>query len=451
MPSPAAMVLEIALLVGPAVADEGAPAAPSGIVDQDEIDLTAGASNIVLGVGARALGMGGAFLARPDDATAATWNPAGLSYLRRPEVSVVGDTLNTKTSLQSGAAMDSTTLDLTNLDFVAVTYPLSIRGAAGSFQLSYQRAIPFDSTRETITEVTLPSGATEVANVRTYDNSGGFDVLAFGFGFKASQTLRVGGTLNRWFNGYEQRFERTPRRRVQRLDRFDLSAWNVNLGLIWSPVEDLNLAVVGKTPFTAKVVLYRERTDFVTGEDGAPDEAFGPFQHESDDVRLEFPGAWGVGASWRPRNNLTFSSDYTRTYWSKARIENYFTLLQVPETQSFVVRTFDSLMWPNVDAEKQADSIQLRFGVEYIIFAGRVKVPIRAGYINEQIYTLDDRGQAPHLNSVTVGTGLIAGSALLDVAYQYQDGSYYLPGGNPFTTKTHRVFASVIYRWGGIR
>jgi long-subunit fatty acid transport protein len=287
--------------------------------------------------------------------------------------------------------------------------------------------------------------------VRTYDNSGGFDVLAFGFGFKASQTLRVGGTLNRWFNGYEQNFERVPRRRVQRLDRFDLSAWNVNLGVIWSPVEDLNLAAVGKTPFTAKVVLYRERTDIVTGEDGAPDEVFPTVSSESDDVRLEFPGAWGVGASWRPRNNLTFSSDYTRTYWSKARIENYFTLLQVPETETSVVRTFDSLVWPNVDAEKQADSIQLRFGVEYIIFAGRVKVPVRAGYINEQIYTLDYRGKAPHLNSVTVGTGLIAGSALLDVAYQYQEGSYYLPGINPFTTKTHRVFASVIYRWGGIR
>ena len=36
------------------------------------------------------MGMGGAFLARADDATAASWNPAGLSYLRLPEVSLVG-------------------------------------------------------------------------------------------------------------------------------------------------------------------------------------------------------------------------------------------------------------------------------------------------------------------------------------------------------------------------
>ena len=47
-----------------------------------------GQQNLTLGSGARAFGMGGAFLARADDATAASWNPAGLSYLRAPELSL---------------------------------------------------------------------------------------------------------------------------------------------------------------------------------------------------------------------------------------------------------------------------------------------------------------------------------------------------------------------------
>ena len=51
--------------------------------DTDRIDIT-GRQNLTLGSGARAYGMGGAFLARADDATAASWNPAGLSYLRVP-------------------------------------------------------------------------------------------------------------------------------------------------------------------------------------------------------------------------------------------------------------------------------------------------------------------------------------------------------------------------------
>src|SRR4029453_19508395 len=38
--------------------------------------------------GARSLAMGGAFLGRADDASAAEANPAGLTILRKPEVSV---------------------------------------------------------------------------------------------------------------------------------------------------------------------------------------------------------------------------------------------------------------------------------------------------------------------------------------------------------------------------
>ena len=41
------------------------------------------------GSGARALGLAGAFTAVADDATAASWNPAGLTQLERPEVSGV--------------------------------------------------------------------------------------------------------------------------------------------------------------------------------------------------------------------------------------------------------------------------------------------------------------------------------------------------------------------------
>src|SRR4029453_506818 len=37
--------------------------------------------------GARALGMGGAFVAVADDATAVVANPAGLTLLQRPEIS----------------------------------------------------------------------------------------------------------------------------------------------------------------------------------------------------------------------------------------------------------------------------------------------------------------------------------------------------------------------------
>ena len=43
-----------------------------------------------VGSGARAVGMGGAFIGIADDATAASWNPAGLIQMETPEMSVVG-------------------------------------------------------------------------------------------------------------------------------------------------------------------------------------------------------------------------------------------------------------------------------------------------------------------------------------------------------------------------
>ena len=76
---------------------------------------------MVLGAGARALGMGGAFLARADDATAASWNPAGLSYLLRPEVSLVGG-IN-RVRIDSSAETDVFRGAVP--DFLAVTYPLA--------------------------------------------------------------------------------------------------------------------------------------------------------------------------------------------------------------------------------------------------------------------------------------------------------------------------------------
>jgi len=41
----------------------------------------------LVGLGARAVGMGGAFIAVADDATAASWNPAGLTQLKKQEIS----------------------------------------------------------------------------------------------------------------------------------------------------------------------------------------------------------------------------------------------------------------------------------------------------------------------------------------------------------------------------
>src|SRR6185503_1965522 len=87
----------------------------------DELDFQ-GLTSITLGSGARAFGMGGAFLARADDATAASWNPAGLSYLRNPEISIVGARNSFDRGPEGGEAND--TFVGRTPDFAAVAYPV---------------------------------------------------------------------------------------------------------------------------------------------------------------------------------------------------------------------------------------------------------------------------------------------------------------------------------------
>jgi hypothetical protein len=77
-----------------------------------------------LGVGARALGMGGAFVGIADDVTACFWNPAGLSQLSQREL-----------SLMHAETFGS----LLNQDFVAVGFPLGTQDRSSALAFSLQR------------------------------------------------------------------------------------------------------------------------------------------------------------------------------------------------------------------------------------------------------------------------------------------------------------------------
>jgi hypothetical protein len=77
-----------------------------------------------LGVGARALGMGGAFVGVADDVTTCFWNPAGLSLLDQREF-----------SLMHAETFGS----LLNQDFIAAAFPLKRDEGSSTLAFSLQR------------------------------------------------------------------------------------------------------------------------------------------------------------------------------------------------------------------------------------------------------------------------------------------------------------------------
>jgi long-chain fatty acid transport protein len=468
-----AVLCAVLALVGRAVAAQTPQPTP---LPQDLLTLQARA-NVVQGSGARALGMGGAFLARADDATAASWNPAGLSYLRLPEVSFVysgGDLNSHETNPRSPAFTDDERHGDAP-DFLAATYPVQIRSVSGSMQLSYQRQISFASYR-TVDEFFAPAGEDQEGGSRTstITSRGGFDVIALGSGLQLTRTLRAGATLNRWLHGYEQIYDKPVVGGVSHQEgHFDLRGWNVNLGLIWTPMEELNLGLIYKTGFDGQYFLSRFRRDPFPGSDVDRERSADSASLGLDDAatgvhpRFHFPDAIGIGASLRPRSALTASVDFTRTGWSHGTVTNYFDLGRTGDPQ-----TFPQLPYPTLNSVvPQEDTKQIRAGLEYVLIRGRLKLPLRIGYFNDRQYfralerfaTLGDGsviavGRAPRLDAVTAGAGIILGRVLLDVAYVYEHGRYVdletaqlslsEPAAAPHTIRvtSNRVIVSAIYR-----
>jgi long-subunit fatty acid transport protein len=316
---------------------------------------------------------------------------------------------------------------------------------SGAMQVSYQRVFSFRGDR-----LILEENPTRVFTSRT---EGGFDLLAVGTGLRVARGLRVGGTLNRWFGGYSQSRFRSgvPRGRQATEQEIDyrLRGWNVNLGLIWSPGQSLNLGLVGKTAFTGDLRAHRERTDYfseqVDPEQTTTNEAPG-------ELKLDFPGAVGFGVSWRPRSALTVSADYTRTFWSDGRIRNFFILpARQPGQDRPAAQVFDELPYPTLDDERQFDTTQLRLGVEYVVIGSRVKVPLRAGVFTDRQYFEDGNGRAPQFIGFSVGSGIVLGPVLVDLAYVREQNTYLDPDGpgGRVTSVFRRIFVSLIYRHGG--
>jgi long-subunit fatty acid transport protein len=326
-----------------------------------------------------------------------------------------------------------------------VSLPVSLGSTAGSVQLSYQRVIPYTADRTT--DENDPDGLTPFRRF-VVSTSGGFDVLALSTGLKLTPNFRLGVSINRWINGFTQHRERleTLRDTLQDGD-FSISGWSANAGLIVHPHPSVNLGVVAKMSTDLAVHLTRSRTDIIPipeQPDAVTRNAF-----VSDDVRLKLPGAVGFGASWRISSPLTVSGDYTVTFWSGSHIQNYFFLPATPEDASVAPDPifFAQLPFPDVLGEAQSDTKELRLGIEYVLIAGRVKLPLRAGYVREKQYLLLPDGSVPVLNGVTAGAGLVLGPVLVDGAYVYQWGGYG-PGSVRSTQRLHRVLVSLIYRHG---
>lgn len=446
-------------------------------VNQDELASFYGRMNVVVGSGARAFGMGGAFLARADDATAASWNPAGISYLRRTEVSLVGVSNNFSQRvprLRTAAADTAVTPDLfvTSLDelrgsvadFAGFAYPFRVGGRTGAVQISYQRSFSFEGSRraEGTTGRTgfMPNGALALDEEFSVEGQGGFDSLSLSSGMEVRPNLRLGVSVNRWINGFSQVVNRRGRTRID--SDWHIAGTNLNFGALYTPLGGLNLGAVFKTPFRARVDLTKSRADGDNAASAAPDSSV-----SRSNVEIRFPRVFGLGASYRITNTFTLSADFTHTAWSRSTITNFFSLQ--PKDSDVDVDEYPlPLPFPAVEEGKnrQADTIQIRMGAEWVGRAnesGNVLIPLRVGFFRDgqpvvkRLATFtggEVTSYKPTFSGLTLGAGLTVGGVLLDVAYIREFGSVPTSRTNTgvldssTAVQYNRIFASMMVRFG---
>jgi len=127
----------------------------------------------ILGAGARAEGLGGAFIGLADDATAISWNPSGLGQLERTEFSVVGRWVQEdyKTEFPSHPEFGRTQIQSHfTYNFASIAFPLHAGRVTIVPAVGFQKQL--DAYGRTNTED------------QEYESSGGANTLTPGIGIK---------------------------------------------------------------------------------------------------------------------------------------------------------------------------------------------------------------------------------------------------------------------------
>jgi hypothetical protein len=372
----------------------------------------------VQGAGARAMGLGGAFIAVADDATAVSFNPAGLALLLKPEISFVGRGIQRQVSYEEfqtssrgkELAVTDSLIGSRHLDplLMAATIPLRIGGRNLALQLSTQRAFALgegDSRKVTETPLNVTTPGVPVLLNQTIHQSGQIDLYSAALAYECSQRILLGVTVNRWRGRWD--LDSASSKGPTGTENFvdfgqtnHLDGQNYNLGLLWRwPTWSLGL--VHRTPFRAD---YAYTTSL---QSNLPLTA--PASSSVPSLGLHWPATTGLGLAYRFPGHWLLTGDLEQTAWSQTKF--------MTDNKALNGQNFFNLSRTNA----VPDATTFRMGVEKLwATPGGVVVPFRMGLSREPQPVVDAQtGQQRILYGVALGSGLKRGRYTMDLAYRY--------------------------------
>jgi len=368
-----------------------------------------------VGSGARAIGMGGAFIGLADDATAASWNPAGLIQLKSPEISIVGDFsqwIENNSFLKYSHQTETYRMSEQHINYFSLTVPFEFLYRNFAISMNYQHLFAFQRNWDFSYQQLSPNDS-----IYRVNQKGQLSAIGFAVCFQLIPELAFGLTLNFWEdwlgqNGWEQSVYEKGSLYLKEgtiipyeasiYSKYNFQGMNINLGLLWDITDNFNLGVVVKTPFSADL---DHTTIFHSIE---------PTLHQSPPLntseKLDMPMSYGIGVTYRFSDQLTIATDFYTTNWQDLILTN---------------ANGDRFSFINGKKEELSNvkpTHHFRLGLEYLMFNKNLKniIPIRGGIFYDP---MPADGHPDNYYGLSLGTGFAKGKYVFDIACQYRYGN----------------------------
>ena len=392
-------------------------------------ELDFASSPTPVGSGARALGMGGAFIAVADDATAASWNPGGLVQLKTPEISVVGNWFHRIEDIDFANYPESCGLQSVSkedLNYLSIVYPFNLFNRNMVVSLNYQKLYDFErewdfqliDTSDSPSFPGLPPIITTIKVKNHYEQSGELSALGIAYSIQIVPQLSFGFTLNIWNNDltpnkWEKISHQTSSKTVEyygiplqqepkdtmEKNEYSFNGLNFNIGMLWRITDKLTTGFVLKTPFTADI----KHEKYEINDQNQPEKW-------TFNEKLDMPMSCGIGLLYKISDEFRISADVYRTEW-----QDYIY------TDSDGKKT--SLITNDSKAESDIDpTYQVRFGMEYLLVnpKSHYVIPLRAGVFYDPVPA---QASSDDYYGLSLGSGFSMERYAFDIAYQYKFGN----------------------------
>jgi long-subunit fatty acid transport protein len=407
-----------------------------------------------IGVGARAIGMGGAYTGVASDYSALFWNPAGLAQAAYGEFSVgLSYNTNRNTSTFFTSQQDYSS-NATNLNTLGIVHPLPVRRGSAVLAFGFHRQSSFANGvsfsgfngNSSIIQSFAPDGSfypSDLADNIAYqlflanlDTVTGRFISPIRDRLTQSGKVVEGGGLNNWSIGgavdmaknfsagltltylagsyrYDRNYTEEDARDIYNtfpfdfaslvIDDFiesDIAGWTAKFGVMYREPERFRVGVTVKTPTAFTIRETFGTTALSRFDNGEIQPSGSPLELKStNEYEIRTPWVFGAGISLIIRD-LVLSGDVEFSDWTELEFAN----------------ANDDVIANNRDIKTLfRPTANMRAGAEYDVRS--IGLRLRGGFIyNKSPYVGDP--SAFDQKFITGGVGILVGeSTMIDAAY----------------------------------